>query len=170
MGIPIMLDVRDKKVLIVGGGNIGYRKACTFVKHHADVMCVSLRFNKKFDTLNTVKKIEAGYNEAMLYGKDFVIAATDDSDLNGVIYNQCKDEKILCMTVDYENPSDFSFMAYRDKQDLLLALSTKGKSPKFAKEMITHIMEQLDESYFEQLKHDSDERERRIKSKIKNIE
>jgi precorrin-2 dehydrogenase/sirohydrochlorin ferrochelatase len=156
MQMPIMYELRGKKVLVVGGGFVAYRKVEKLVEFGADITCVSKDYRDKFDQYNGITRhIEIlRYNElntSYFEDKDMVIAATDNEFLNKSIYNYCKQNRILCMTVDKSNPSDFSFMATERKKGLTLAASTNGGSPVFAKEIITTFMDSIDDETFKRL-------------------
>lgn len=141
MKMPLMLDMKNKKVLIIGGGKIGGRKASTFLRYGALVTCISPELDDSFSSLD-VNHIK-GYYQDDLDGFDIIVAATDDYDLNGRIYKKAHEMKKLCMTVDHINPSDFDFMAVRQKRDLTIAVSTGGGSPGFSKEIVSSLMKSV---------------------------
>ena len=138
MKMPLMLDVKDKQVLVIGGGPIGFRKAMKFLEYGANVTCISLDFIDDFNQTEIVC-IHKPYHKKQLSDFEWIVAACDIS-LNGEIYRDAKQLNKLCMTVDRMQPSDFSFMAIREQRGLTLAVSTQGGSPSFSKEMVEKLM------------------------------
>ena len=140
MQLPLMMEMLGRKVLVVGGGPIGYRKAKVLADKGALVTCVSLVFCAHFqDSPRLICKVKA-YETKDLEGMFMVIAATDSQEVNQLIYDQCHDRQLLCQTVDHYCPSDFSFMATREQEQLLIGVSTFGGSPVFAREMGEELM------------------------------
>ena len=45
---PIYLDIRDKKCVVVGGGDVAYRKAVSLKEAGAQVVVISPDFSKDF--------------------------------------------------------------------------------------------------------------------------
>jgi precorrin-2 dehydrogenase/sirohydrochlorin ferrochelatase len=73
---PILLDVTRRRIVIVGGGHVGLRKAVKLVEAGAeDVTVVSPVFADGFP--GSVRKVEGTYNAAQLEGASLVFAATD---------------------------------------------------------------------------------------------
>jgi len=52
---PIFLDMKTKECLVVGGGNVGARKAATLEKCGAKVKVISETFSHKFVDLKKKK-------------------------------------------------------------------------------------------------------------------
>lgn len=164
MKMPLMLDVKGKGVLVVGGGTIGLRKTKTFLKYGANVTCLSLDFLEDFQEME-LTCIQGGY-PIKLDAYDIIIAATNDESLNGRIYEDAKALHKLCMTVDHINPSDFDFMAIRAKHDLTIAVSTGGKSPLFSKQIVDALMEFVSDEDLEKLERMVRKRQRRFQKTL----
>lgn len=134
MGIPIMLSVDDKAVLVAGGGPVGWRKAASLLAEGARVACVSPAFCEAFSGAPPgMQLIAREFREEDLEDRFLVVAATGNPGINARIYELCRRRGILCQTVDRHGPSDFSFMAARTVDGLTLAVSTGGRAPGFAK-------------------------------------
>ncbi len=151
MQMPIMIEMNRKKVLVVGGGPIGYRKAKKLDAFGADVTCLSMTFCKALTIEPGISCITAVYDSAFIKNYDMVVAATNDAKLNAEIYRQCNKDHICCMTVDAVNPSDFSFMATAVKEHLTIGVSTQGGSPVFAKELVEQLMSTIRDNDLDQL-------------------
>ncbi|NLJ91048.1 MAG: bifunctional precorrin-2 dehydrogenase/sirohydrochlorin ferrochelatase, partial [Clostridiales bacterium] len=51
MFCPIMVDISDKKIGIIGGGKIAYRKAKNFLEYNASIIVVSPELRDEFNDL-----------------------------------------------------------------------------------------------------------------------
>ena len=48
---PVFLNLKDKKVLLFGGGNVALRKAKSLIQCGANMTAISKDFSKKFQDL-----------------------------------------------------------------------------------------------------------------------
>ncbi len=151
MAIAIALEVKEKKILIIGGGKVGYRKASKMIDQGGLVTVVSPEFHSDFERLEGCTCIIDVYKSCYLDNMMFVVAASSDSVLNRQIYLDAKDKNILCSTVDVLSPSDFSFMATKEREGLTIAVSTSGQSPIYAKNLVKRLFNELTEEDFRRL-------------------
>ncbi len=147
---PILIDLRGKTVVVVGGGQVAQRKIVTLLEHRADVFVIAR------DLSPTLRDhVEGGritwigheYDEEDLNGAFLVIAATDSMDLNRRVSEDAKRKGILINAVD--QPADCSFIvpSVLRRGDLLIAVSTSGSSPMLAKKIRRTLEEQFGEEY-----------------------
>lgn len=152
MKMPLMFELDSKKVLVIGGGNVGFRKSKKLLAYGAEVCCLSLEHLQAFDTLPTCQLIQGAYDPNYLVDQALVIAATSDPTVNHQILNDCKQRKLLCMVVNEEDASDVNFMATKKKEGITLAVSTDGQSPGFSKHLVQQLMDEVDSEEFQRLK------------------
>ena len=124
----MFIDLNNKNVLIVGGGNVAYRKAMTFLDFHANVMVVSTEVMDAMYELD-VEVIQDEYKDIYLQGKDLVVASTDDTKLNHRIAQDCRNRNILVNAVDQVEDCDFIFPSIVKEKDIVAAFSSSGYSP-----------------------------------------
>jgi len=123
-GYPILLDVRHRKALIVGGGRVAARKASGLLEAGAsDVTVVAPQFVAMFPS--TVIKLKQAYDEKLLDGVMIVFAATNRSEVNDRIVHDAKARGILVSRadVDDESPGDFVTPAKYQDQSVLVTVS-----------------------------------------------
>ncbi|MEN8212497.1 MAG: bifunctional precorrin-2 dehydrogenase/sirohydrochlorin ferrochelatase [Thermodesulfobacteriota bacterium] len=134
---PIFMDIKDKNCLIVGGGNVGMRKAATLEKCKAKVTVVSSMFSHGHDRLGTTSIVfkKKEYEKEDIKGMFFVFAATDNAELNQKIRNDAAKMDILCNIADSPDKSDFILPSIVERGDLTIAVSTSGSSPAMAKKI-----------------------------------
>ena len=142
MYYPVMLDLKNKEVLVVGAGKVAYRKIKNLIKDKAKITVVSNEFLEEFESLN-VNLIKDCYNEKYLKGKFLVIAATSNNKVNEKIAKDAKENSILCNVVDNKDISDFITPAVVSKEEVLISISTNGKYPALSK----YIRKDLEDRY-----------------------
>ncbi|MBI2911859.1 MAG: bifunctional precorrin-2 dehydrogenase/sirohydrochlorin ferrochelatase [Chloroflexi bacterium] len=142
---PAYLDLRRRRCLVVGGGEVAERKVETLRECGATITVVS-------PTL-TPGLAEAAQREAIVYharvfenddleGAHLVIAATDDRAANAAVAKQARQRRIWVNSVDDPDSCDFIAPSVVKRGDLVLAISTAGKSPAMAR----WVREELDRS------------------------
>ena len=143
---PINLDIRNRNCLVVGGGAVATRKVNTLITCGARVTVVS---PETTDTLNrladtgAITLIRRPYASSDLNGMFLVIGATDDSDLNRQIFEQAEKAGRLCNIADQPDLCNFILPSIVHRGDLILAISTSGQSPAFAKK----LRQELEKTY-----------------------
>ena len=133
---PILMDLEGKRVLVVGGGGVAERKVRTLLEFGARVDVVSLDLSPALRDLSEEGRVQwAGreFEPSHLKGATLVIAATDDAEANRRVSAACQKQGIPVNAVD--QPADCTFIvpAVVRRGDLLLAVSTSGRSPALAR-------------------------------------
>jgi precorrin-2 dehydrogenase/sirohydrochlorin ferrochelatase len=135
---PAFLKFDDKKILIIGGGNVALEKLEHLLDFTQNITLISIDFNDKMEALmdkHLLKVFNKPYEPSDLKGFDIIIAAIDDLALQEQIYFDTRDLNVLCNCVDYPKYCDFIFPSYVKKGDLTVAISTGGSSPAMAKQL-----------------------------------
>ena len=142
---PFFIDIENKKILIVGGGNVALRKAEKLVQFGADIVVVAPEICAELERLDGVKLIRRRFENKDICTAFAVIAATNDKQLNARIYALCNDLGILVNTVDDPENCGFYFPALVRKNNVTVGISTGGTSPIFARYLREKTEELLDE-------------------------
>lgn len=147
---PIFLDVRHRHCLVVGGGSVGVRKAVTLLECGAAVTVVSPRVSERLTELAkneslTIEKRPFRFSD--LKDKFLVIGATDNQELNQQIHAESERLDILCNIADQPKACNFILPSIVKQGDLVIAISTSGKSPAFAKKLRQDLEQQLGNEY-----------------------
>jgi len=133
---PIYLDIEDRDVLIIGGGNVCARKAETMMKYGARVTIVSPECTEEIEqwaAQNVLAIRRKTYEEADLEGASIVIASTDDPCINARVARDCRRRKIPVNVVDVTHLCEFIVPAIVERGSIQIAVSTGGKSPALAR-------------------------------------
>ena len=148
----VMLTLKDKKVTIIGGGKVAYRKARLLCEEECDLQVIAPHFIEAFNALeDKVKKICKHYEEGDCAGSVLVFAATNDPYLNASIGRYCEGAKILCNVSDNPNLSSFITPAQFKRGDLTISVSTAGNSPSLAAKIKEDLAQTYGEVYGEQV-------------------
>lgn len=145
---PMFVDMTERECLIVGGGNVAYRKVIVMLDFGAKVtvvaedICDELRKLKIDDIAsedktgsytankeNRITFIKRRFERKDCDGMEMVIAATDDNALNHEIAEYCKAKGIMVNAVDQKADCSFIFPSYIKKKNLVAAFSSGGNSP-----------------------------------------
>ena len=145
-----MLDLRGKRAVVVGGGQVAQRKIETLLRNEAEVCVVAQELNSDLKmrvAAGKVKWIGKEYDVQDLNGAFLVIAATDNPTLNRQVSGDAKRKGILINAVD--QPADCSFIvpSILKRGDLLITISTSGNSPMLAKKIRRTLERQFGQEY-----------------------
>jgi precorrin-2 dehydrogenase/sirohydrochlorin ferrochelatase len=108
-GYPLMLDVTNRPVVIVGGGAVAVRKVRGLHDAGAaDITVVALDCHA--DLPADVKRVAERYEARHLSGAALVFAATDRREVNDAVVRDCRERRILVQRADNDEqePGDFS--------------------------------------------------------------
>jgi len=147
---PIHLDVRDRKCLVVGGGSVGTRKVIGLLECGAKVSVISPVATEKLNEMvaaGTIILKKRPYRPSDLQGMFLVIGATDDDVLNRQIGNDAESLNLLCNIADRPEVCNFILPSIVARGDLVITVSTSGKSPALAKRLRQKLENQFGEEY-----------------------
>jgi precorrin-2 dehydrogenase/sirohydrochlorin ferrochelatase len=147
---PILVDLEGKKVLVIGGGRVAQRKIESILTFGADIQVISREMTPELRNLidnGKIGFIGPEFNEKSLQDAFLVITATDDPLLNHRVSEMAKRKNILVNAVD--QPLDCSFIvpSVLRRGDLVIAVSSSGKSPALAKKIRKALSGQFGDEY-----------------------
>lgn len=152
-GYPIMLDLQDRQVAVVGGGKVGARKTRHLLRSGARVLLISPDIHaglRKLARAGEIEWIAEPYQRDMLndYMPILVIAATDDPRVNQTVAQDAHRIRALCNVTDGNSDlSDFSNMALIERQPLTIALGSNGTSPALTRLLKDRLEDELGGEY-----------------------
>jgi precorrin-2 dehydrogenase/sirohydrochlorin ferrochelatase len=147
---PILLNIRSRKCLVVGAGEVALRKVKTLLEHDAAVEVISPGFCPELKQLAEGGAIRA--QQRTFSGEDLkdafiVIAATDDAKINEDIARESRRRGVLVNVVDDPVNSDFIVPSYFRRGDIVLAVSTSGRSPALARKIRSELEKDFKTEY-----------------------
>jgi len=136
------LNIKNRKVLVIGGGKISERRVNKFLDAGADIIIISESFTDKLKKLNEEGKIKLIYekitkkNIQKQLDKIFLISITTDNlKMNKNIAEIAKKYRILINMAEQNEIADVIIPASFRKEDIIMSVSTQGKSPLVAKKL-----------------------------------
>ena len=147
---PVHLDIQNRNCLVVGGGGVGTRKVMTLLDCGANVTVISLVVShqlRDYAISGLIKLKERPYQSGDLDGMFLVIGATDDEVLNRQISSDADHLNTLCNIADRPEVCNFILPAIVQRDDLVITISTSGKSPALAKKLRKSLEFQFGEEY-----------------------
>jgi precorrin-2 dehydrogenase/sirohydrochlorin ferrochelatase len=139
---PVYLDITDKRCFVIGGGDVAERKVERLLEFGACVIVVGKKLTHTLEGMKQEGRIEhinADYTIKLIDGAFLVIGATDSDDVNSAISRDAKQKGILVNIVDDPDKCDFILPSLFSRGDLLISISTGGKSPALAKKIRQEI-------------------------------
>lgn len=147
---PLFADLRDRRVLVVGGGVVAERKVRLLLDAGAQVVLVApsltqwlaMRAALGLDLQHVAEAFRAEHlQQAVL-----VIAATGDAEVNARVARAATERDLLVNVVDDAEASSFIVPAIVDRSPLVVAVSSGGAAPVLARRVRDQIENLLDES------------------------
>ncbi|MBQ2064158.1 MAG: bifunctional precorrin-2 dehydrogenase/sirohydrochlorin ferrochelatase [Firmicutes bacterium] len=138
---PFIMNIENKRFLIVGGGRTAARKLGTLRKFDAEVTVIAQMTDIQEE--DGVRVLQRAFEESDLAGMDYVIAATGSEETDAKIAALCKAQGIPVNTTGDAAQGDFYLPATIKEGPLIVAVSTSGTSPAYARKMRQEIEKEL---------------------------
>jgi siroheme synthase-like protein len=135
---PAFLDLRGRRCLVVGGGEIGERKARALLECGARVTVVSLSFTPRLAALAESGQVECRartLRRSDLRSCVLVVAATGHPRVDEATAALARRCRVLVNVVDRRDHCDFIMPSVLRRGELQIAVSTGGRSPALAREI-----------------------------------
>ena len=141
--LPVFLQLRDRPVLVVGGGRVAARKVELLRRTGAKITVVApeladdvreLAAKGELNYVNTV------FSPEHVTGTVAVVAATGVPEVNAAVSAAAREQNIPVNVVDDPVASTFIFPAIVDRSPILIAISSGGQAPVLAR----RIREQME--------------------------
>ena len=151
MYYPAMLNLKNKKCVVVGGGLVAHRKCSMLLECEASIKVVSLTFQKEFFEFDPTRilLIQDVFRTQYIENCFLVIAATGEKEVNCEISRYCEENRILVNIIDEPELCSLITPAYLRRGNLTISISTGGKSPALAKKIKEEISKNYPAEYSE---------------------
>lgn len=150
---PIVIQLKGKRCIVVGGGLIAERKLLGLLEAGADdVLLISPLVTSKIEALAVAGKIRLErreYTEDDALDAWLIFAATNDKHINDAITAEGQRLGKLVNQADEQNNSSFISPAVVRRGDLLLAVTASGASPALSKRIRLELEAQYGAGYAE---------------------
>ena len=136
------LNLKGNLVIVVGGGDEGYKKVNSLLTQDCKILLISDKINTQLS--NCIKQKKIDFEKIKLKDASFlskykpflVMATTNDRQLNRKIIQKAKKMKCYVYASDDPEVSDFAHPSVINIEDTVqIAISTGGKSPAMARKL-----------------------------------
>lgn len=134
--LPIFIDLKGKKVLVVGGGNVAQRKIALLRQVGAQIDVVAEQLTASLQAqqqAGEIRWVAQSFSPEQLAAAVLVISATDDQTLNQQVYQAAQAQHKWVNTVDDQAHCGFIFPSIVDRGAVQIAISSGGKAPVLAR-------------------------------------
>jgi len=160
---PAFLDLKDKKAVVVGGGQVAERKARTLIKAGASVTVISPSITaglKRLKDKGRLDHIKRKYKKGDLKDAFIVIAGTSSKETN---LRVARDAGHLVNVIDSPDEGNFIVPAVVERGPLTMAVSTGGASPAVSRAIRKEIESRYDREFARYLRFAESVRKRAMK-------
>jgi precorrin-2 dehydrogenase/sirohydrochlorin ferrochelatase len=135
---PVCIDLKGKVCVVVGGGRVAQRKALGLLSCGARVTVISPGLTEELSARGANGEItlqKRKYRSGDLKGAFLVIAATDDKETQEQVHREATERNLLLNVADVPRRCNFILPATARQGDLVISVSTAGKSPALARKL-----------------------------------
>ena len=133
---PVFIDVKGRRCVVIGGGNIGQEKVEKLIDSDAEVVVISPEVNAQVSQraeAHELTWIRRAYRSGDLETAFIAIAATDDNEVNQQIAREAEERNVLLNVVDVTHLCTFIAPSVATRGVVTIATSTGGASPALAR-------------------------------------
>jgi len=144
--LPVMLNLRGRRCVVVGGGAVAVRRAASLVAGGAQVLVVAPAMDEKLDEL-LIERAERGYEAGDLDDAFLVVIATGSAAVNQRVADDAAEAGVLVNRADDAEAGDFTVMAHDRRGPLTVAVDTAHTSASAAKQIRAALLDALDDDW-----------------------
>ena len=155
MTYPILLDLRGRLVIVIGGGIAAARKVAVLVEAGAEVIVISPALHPSLEALGErIEVNRSAYTRGMLtdwiqwdYQPLLVFVATDSRTVNEEAADEARELGLLVDVADAPDTGSFQSMAVVRRGKITIAIATGGASPALSAHLRAKLEREIGEEY-----------------------
>lgn len=168
---PVFIDGDKIDAMVIGGGDVAARKIELLLKSTNKITIMAAQINA--NVLRLIEHyhltwLEHNYRTGLLCGKNLVIAATDNSQVNKSVYEEAEQLNILVNVVDQPDLCTYITPAIIDRSPMIIAISSSGSAPVLVRMLREQIDKMLPDGYGKLAKFSYKFRDH-VKARIKGV-
>ena len=136
---PFFEDIDGKRFVVIGGGRVARGKVSRLLPFTDNITVISENTDSDF-----VPVIRRKFTQSDILSGDYIIAATDSEETNREIFALCQKHRKPVNTVDDPEKCTFIFPSLIKRGELVIGISTTGKSPALSKHLRQQMEAELD--------------------------
>ena len=132
---PLFVDLNEKQIVVVGAGTIAKRRIRTLVSFTNHLTVIAPEVNRELldmEKAGMLRIKRKNYEREDIYDADYVIAATNDHQINSDIYSACKCMGITVNVCSDKTKCDFYFPGIAKDGDTVIGITSGGRDHKLA--------------------------------------
>ena len=169
--LPIFRRIRQQHCLVVGGGDVAFRKVAMLLRAGAEVAVIAPKISGPLRDLGDAGKVSLRQRQFLpedIVNQALVISATGQTHIDGLVAMTARQAAIPVNVVDNPDISDFIFPAIVDRDPMIVAVSTGGAAPVLARE-IRSVIEALLPSSLGNLIRDAEKLRTAVKRRLVSV-
>jgi siroheme synthase-like protein len=150
MFYPVFLNLKNRRIVVIGGGEVAERKVESLLATEALIVLISPDITPRLDLLGQEKRIQVqrrAYAAGDCEGATLVFSATDDAEVSSAVFSEATQARALVNTADEPALCDFIIPAVVRQGDVAIAVSTGGTSPGLASQLRSKIAKMIGPEY-----------------------
>ncbi|UDI77367.1 NAD(P)-binding protein [Staphylococcus taiwanensis] len=147
--MPLMIDLTNKQIVIVGGGKVATRRASTLIEYCPNVHIVSPSITTDLHKLVKEQRVmwhEKCFEPQDIKHADIVVLATNQPDVNDDVKASLPEGTLLNHAA-HAQEGDVTFPSVLRRGKLTISVSTNGASPKLGRQILSTLSDMYDERY-----------------------
>ena len=136
---PVFLDIRGRRCVVIGGGDLGEEKVDRLVDYGADTVVIAPQLTENLTGMagrGEITWIDRGYREGDLAGAFIAIVAdTSDSEVNEAVSAEAGERNVPLNVNDVTHLCTWIAPAVVKRGEVIVAASTGGASPALARKL-----------------------------------
>ncbi|RIP34814.1 NAD(P)-binding protein [Staphylococcus gallinarum] len=147
--IPLMFDISDKQVVVIGGGKVAERRVKTLAQYTKHILIISPTLTNVLEELfenSVIKWCKREFRAEDVQTASLIIVATNDSETNKRVL-QAKPQHALINYAEDVAVGDIAFPSILQRGKLTLSVSTQGASPGLTAQILQEFRERYDLQY-----------------------
>jgi len=170
--LPIFLNVKNKRAIVVGGGTLAARKADLLVRAGCDLTVVAPELNDDLARMvqaNSIKHQTTELSTADVSGCMIAFGASDDAATNLKVHELATAAGVLVNVSDTTELCEFIMPAVVDRSPLLIAIASSGSAPLLTRMLKSRFETTIPSAYGRLAEFAGDYRER-VKDAIPDMD
>lgn len=144
---PMFTDISNKTFLVVGGGSIAARRILKLREFGCKIIVVAKKISATVMDMQGEKLIfkERAYDTTDIANMDYVIAATNDPDINAKIVWDCNREGIPVNDASNYKNCDFFFPGIVTDEEIVIGVTSSGSNHSLARKVASELRHSIKE-------------------------
>ncbi len=147
---PVALELTGRRGVVVGGDASAEIRTRGLLDADARVVAIAPGFTAGLSDLarrGTVELVERPFQPGDLEGAFLVFVTGDDAEVTAAVFAEAEARGILCNSIDDIENCNFAVPSVLRRGELLVTVSTGGRSPAFAKRVRRRLEERFGSEY-----------------------